>query len=131
MRFRANRFALLRRAYHPLDFMPQNQELFLDGVLALFGRLSSAQRRDASLVPHNAVCDPLNLGVTGQVEVSVYVHWMGPMARSRDGDNDWRSGTVNVPKVVDQPNSTSRQNLMLEHPFSWVRLKKNPMEAGH
>ena len=83
-------------------------------------------------MPHNAVCDPLNLGVTGQVEVSVYVYWMGPMARSRDGDNDWRSGTVNVPKVVQQLKlSTQQAEPDARASFSWVRLKKNPMEAGH
>ena len=71
-----------------------------------FGRLSSAQRRDASLRATQRRVRITQLA-TGRVEVSVYVYWtQWPV---QEMDNDWRSGTVNVPKVVHQLKLSTQQ----------------------
>ena len=86
-----------------------NSDLFSDGVLALSDACLLLKGGMLLSIPHNAVCDPLNLAMTGQVEVSVYVHWMGPSEQVNESGKDWRSGTVHVPKVVHQFKLSTQQ----------------------
>ena len=97
-----------------------NQELFEDGVLALTEVCLLLKGGHVLSVPHNATCEPLNLGQLGNVDVAVYLHWM-----SDDGSvsqpPDWSVGDVRVPRVMH--NLSSRQQWpspMRGHRFNWA-----------
>ena len=103
-----------------------NQELFEDGVLALTEVCLLLKGGHVLSVPHNATCEPLNLGQLGNVDVAVYLHWM-----SDDGSvsqpPDWSVGDVRVPRVMHNLKlSTTMAEPDAQASFNWSVFEKSP-----
>jgi type VI secretion system protein ImpJ len=86
-----------------------NEDLFVDGVLALSEACILLKGGMLLSIPHNAACEPLNIGLFGNVRVSVFLHWMGESEAASSQVSDWRAGSVNVPKIQHRLRLSTQQ----------------------